>query len=149
MMEHQISPGQGSRRRRRRIGRGNAAGQGTYAGKGLKGQKARSGKGPRPGFEGGQLPLIKRLPEKRGFTNIFKERYSLVNVGDLESYAGDEPITKEMLRDLGLVKNLKHPIKILGDGDLTKSVTIQADKFSGTAKQKIEKAGGKVEEVSN
>jgi len=149
MMEHQISPGQGSRRRRRRIGRGNAAGQGTYAGKGLKGQKARSGKGPRPGFEGGQLPLIKRLPEKRGFTNIFKERYSLVNVGDLESYAGDEPITKEMLRDLGLVKNLKHPIKILGDGDLTRSVTIQADKFSGTAKQKIEKAGGKVEEVSN
>ena len=95
------------------------------------------------------MPLIKRLPEKRGFTNIFKERYSLVNVGDLESYAGDEPITKEMLRDLGLVKNLKHPIKILGDGDLTKSVTVQADKFSGTAKQKIEKAGGKAEEVSN
>lgn len=149
MMEHQISPRSGSRRRRRRIGRGNAAGQGTHAGKGLGGQKSRSGKPTRPGFEGGQLPLIKRLPEKRGFTNIFKERYSLINVGDLESYDGDRPITKEMLRDLGLVKNLKHPIKILGDGDLTKSVTVQADKFSGTAKQKIEKAGGKAEEVSN
>ncbi|MQF69995.1 50S ribosomal protein L15 [SAR202 cluster bacterium AD-804-J14_MRT_500m] len=149
MMEHQIKPRSGSRRRRRRIGRGNAGGQGTYSGKGLNGQKSRSGKGPRPGFEGGQLPLIKRLPERRGFTNIFKERYSLINVGELESYIGDKPITKEMLRDLGLVKNLKHPIKILGDGDLTKAVIIQADKFSGTAKKKIEEAGGKAEEISN
>lgn len=147
MMEHDVKPKADSRRRRRRIGRGNSAGQGTYAGKGMNGQKKRSGKGPRPGFEGGQLPLIKRLPEKRGFTNIFKEYFSLVNVGALEGYTGEEPITKEILRELGLVKNLKSPVKILGDGDLTKALTVQADKFSGSAKKKIEDAGGKAEVV--
>ena len=91
--------------------------------------------------------MIKRLPEKRGFTNIFKECYSLVNVGALEAYSGEEPITKETLRELGLVKSLKGPVKILGDGELTKALTVHADKFSGSAKKKIEDAGGKAEVV--
>jgi len=96
-MEHLVRPKRGARRARRRVGRGDGSGRGTYAGKGMKGQKARSGKGPRPGFEGGQLPLIKRLPEQRGFTNIFKKEYALVKVGSLDAIEGKEPVTPEAL----------------------------------------------------
>ena len=147
MMEHGIKGNPDARRRRRRIGRGNASGRGTYAGKGLKGQKARSGKGPRPGFEGGQLPLIKRLPEKRGFTNIFRKEYALVNVGALDSYTGEGPITREVLLGMGCLRNLKFPLKVLGGGELTRPVTVQAHKFSESARKKIEAAGGTVEEI--
>jgi len=147
MMEHLVQAKPGTKRRRRRLGRGNAAGRGTYAGKGLKGQKARSGKGPRPGFEGGQLPLIKRLPELRGFTNIFKKQYTLVKVGNLENYEGQELLSPEVMAELGLVKNLRHPIKILGDGEVTKALTVSAHKFSKSARKKIEDAGGKAEVI--
>jgi large subunit ribosomal protein L15 len=147
MMEHQVRGKANAHRRRRRVGRGNASGRGTYAGKGLKGQKARSGKGPRPGFEGGQLPLIKRLPEKRGFTNIFKKEYALVKVGALEAHSGEGPVTLETLVQMRLLRNLKLPVKVLGDGELTKPLTVSAHKFSSSARSKIEGVGGKVEEV--
>jgi large subunit ribosomal protein L15 len=147
MMEHLVQAKPGTKRRRRRLGRGNAAGRGTYAGKGLNGQKARSGKGPRPGFEGGQLPLIKRLPELRGFTNIFKKQYTLVKVGNLENYEGQELLSPEVMAELGLVKNLRLPIKILGDGEVTKALTVSAHKFSESARKKIEDAGGKAEVI--
>tara|TARA_B100000809_G_scaffold244819_1_gene271104 strand:- start:389 stop:835 length:447 start_codon:yes stop_codon:yes gene_type:complete len=147
-MEHLIKPTKGTRRKVRRIGRGNGSGRGTYSGRGLKGQKSRSGKGPRPGFEGGQLPLIKRLPEKRGFTNIFKTQYSIVNVGDFRDYEGNEPITPLVLVKAGLIKNTKYPVKVLGGGDLGKALSFSAHKFSSKAKEKIEKVGGEVEEIS-
>lgn len=149
MMEHLVRPKRGARRARRRVGRGDGSGRGTYAGKGMKGQKARSGKGPRPGFEGGQLPLIKRLPELRGFTNIFKKEYALVQVGSLDTIEGIEPVTLEALVQFGLLKNLKLPVKILGDGEVSKALTVSAHKFSGAAQKKIEDAGGKVEVIGS
>ena len=149
MMEHLVRPKRGARRARRRVGRGDGSGRGTYAGKGMKGQKARSGKGPRPGFEGGQLPLIKRLPELRGFTNIFKKEYALVKVGSLDIIEGKEPVTPEALVQFGLLKNLKLPVKILGDGEVSKALTVSAHKFSGAAQKKIEDAGGKVEVIES
>jgi len=148
MMEHLVSAETGVRRRRRRIGRGNGSGRGTYSGKGLKGQKSRSGGGPKPGFEGGQLPLMKRLPEKRGFTNIFKKDYALVKIGALSLFTGTEPITPESLLEKGLLKNLKFPVKILGDGEITQTLTISAHKFSASARSKIESMGGQVKELS-
>lgn len=149
MMEHLVRPKRGARRARRRVGRGDGSGRGTYAGKGMKGQKARSGKGPRPGFEGGQLPLIKRLPELRGFTNIFKKEYALVKVGSLDVIESKEPVTPEALVQFGLLKNLKLPVKILGDGEVSKALTVSAHKFSGAAQKKIEDAGGKVEVIGS
>ena len=145
MMQHLIRSNKKARRQRRRKGRGDGSGRGTYSGKGLKGQKSRSGKGPRPGFEGGQLPLIKRLPERRGFTNIFKTYYSLVKIGDLENLDVEGQITPELMLELKLVKNLKLPVKVLGNGDLTRSVNVLAHKFTGSARQKIESAGGVAE----
>lgn len=149
MMEHLVRPKRGARRARRRVGRGDGSGRGTYAGKGMKGQKARAGKGPRPGFEGGQLPLIKRLPELRGFTNIFKKEYALVKVGSLDAIEGKDPVTPEALVQFGLLKNLKLPVKILGDGEVSKALTVSAHKFSGAAQKKIEDAGGKVEVIGS
>lgn len=149
MMEHLVRPKRSARRARRRVGRGDGSGRGTYAGKGMKGQKARSGKGPRPGFEGGQLPLIKRLPELRGFTNIFKKEYALVKVGSLDAIEGKEAVTPEALVQFGLLKNLKLPVKILGDGEVSKALTVSAHKFSGAAQKKIEDAGGKVEVIGS
>ena len=149
MMQHLIRPNKKARRQRRRIGRGDGSGRGTYSGRGLKGQKSRSGKGPRPGFEGGQLPLIKRLPERRGFTNIFKKYYSLVKVGDLENLDVEDQITPEVMLEMKLVKNLKLPVKILGNGDLTRSVNVLAHKYTGSARQKIESAGGVAEVITS
>ena len=149
MMEHLVRPNKKARRSRRRLGRGDGSGRGTYSGKGLKGQKARSGKGPRPGFEGGQLPLIKRLPEKRGFTNIFKKEYALVKVGAIEAMAVEGPVTPETLVELGLVRNLRLSIKVLGDGEVSKSFSVSAHKFSSTAKKKLEDAGGTAEVIGS
>ena len=149
MMQHLIRPNKKARRQRRRIGRGDGSGRGTYSGRGLKGQKSRSGKGPRPGFEGGQLPLIKRLPERRGFTNIFKKYYSLVKVGDLENLDVDGQITPEIMLEMKLVKNLKLPVKVLGNGDLTRSVNVLAHKYTGAAREKIESAGGVAEVITS
>ena len=147
MMEHNIIPSPGARKARKRVGRGDAAGQGSYGGRGLKGQKSRSGFRIRPGFEGGQLPLIKGLPMKRGFHNKFKTYYSLVKVEELDQFSAGERVTPEALYMRGIVPNLKAPIKILGNGEIGKSLTVVANKFTGAARAKIEAAGGSVEEI--
>lgn len=147
MRQNNITPPPGSKRARKRVGRGNASGHGTYAGRGLKGQKSRSGNKVRPGFEGGQLPLIKRLPRKRGFVNIFRKEYSIVNVDKLNIFEAGSEVTPEKLVAAGLVKSLKQPVKILADGVLSRPITVRANKFSAAAKAKIEAAGGKAEEV--
>ena len=146
-MEHQVVPHPGSRKRRKRIGRGDAAGQGSTAGRGMKGQKSRSGSGPKPGFEGGQLPLIKGLPMNRGFTNIFKTYYTLVNLTTLDTFEAGDHVTPEVLLQSGFLRNLTQPIKIVGDGELTKAVVVSAHKFTRTAQEKIEAADGRVEEL--
>ena len=147
MMEHQVVPQKGARRSRKRIGRGDAAGQGSTAGRGMKGQKSRSGKGLRPGFEGGQLPLIKGLPMKRGFTNVFKTYYSLVKLDILDKFDSGERITPEELLRRGYLRNLRRPVKIVGDGEITKAVTVAAHRFTRSAREKIEAAQGSVEEL--
>ena len=147
MMEHQLAPSKGARKARKRVGRGDAAGQGSTAGRGMKGQKSRAGYRIRPGFEGGQLPLIKGLPMKRGFTNPFKIYYSLVKIEALDSFEAGDSITPETLYQRGLVRNLNQPIKILGDGEINKAVTVSAHKFTKSAREKIEAAKGSVEEL--
>jgi len=147
MQLHELKPVPGSRHKRKRKGRGESSGLGKTAGRGHKGQKARSGGKVRRGFEGGQMPLVRRIP-KRGFTNIFKKEYAIVNVGDLNQRfdPGDE-VTPKSLREKGLIKSIKDGVKILGDGDIEKNLTVKAHAFSRTAVEKIEAAGGKVEVV--
>ena len=148
MMEHEVSPPKGARRNRKRVGRGDAAGGGTYAGRGLKGQKSRSGKGLRPGFEGGQLPLIKGLPMKRGFNNRYKTYYALVNLDTLqEQFESGTRVTPELLHSLNIVRRTSLPIKIVGDGELGHSLTVVAHKFTASARAKIEASGGSAEEI--
>ncbi|MFC1962697.1 50S ribosomal protein L15 [Chloroflexota bacterium] len=148
MRQHELRPPPGSRQSSKRVGRGDGSGHGTYSGRGLKGQKSRSGDPKmRPGFEGGQLPLIKRLPQKRGFTNIFRKEYSIVNVGQLNIFAPDTEVTPERLLSAGLVTSLSKPVKILGEGNLRYPLIIKAKRFSGTARRKIADLGGRVEEV--
>ncbi|MDO8673387.1 MAG: 50S ribosomal protein L15 [Dehalococcoidia bacterium] len=146
MRIHEIMPSVGATHSRKRVGRGNGSGHGTTATRGTKGQKARAGGGVRLGFEGGQLPLIQRLPYKRGFKNIFKVLFSLVNVGDLNGFEPNTAVTIGELMAVGLVKSSKHPVKILGSGELTRPLVVTADKFSEVARRKILEAGGKVEE---
>ena len=132
---------------RKRVGRGPGSGLGKTSGKGHKGQNARSGGGVRPGFEGGQLPLFRRL-SKRGFNNYnFRTVYATVNVGDLERFEEGTTVTKELLIEVGLVKKELDGIKVLGNGELTKKLTVKADKFSSTAKAKIENVGGTTEVI--
>ncbi len=147
MMEHKVVPSPGARKARKRVGRGDSAGQGSTAGRGMKGQKSRSGSSIRAGFEGGQNQLIKGLPMKRGFNNIFKTYYSLISLETLETFDAGDRITPELLRERGFLKSLKQPIKIVGDGQLTKAVTVAAHRFTGSARDKIEAANGKVEEL--
>ena len=136
-----------STKARKRIGRGPGSGNGKTSGKGHKGQNARSGGGVRPGFEGGQLPLYRRL-SKRGFNNYnFQTTYATVNVGDLERFEEGTVVTKELLIEVGLVKKELDGIKILGNGDLTKKLTVKANKFSSSAKTKIENVGGTTEVI--
>ena len=142
-----ISPPPGSKKDRKRVGRGNGSGHGTYSGRGSKGQKSRAGYKMRPGFEGGQLPLIKRLPRKRGFTNIFRIEYNTVNIERLSIFESGSEVSPEKLVAAGLVKSLRKPIKILAGGEINYSLSVKANKFSASAKAKIEAAGGKVEEV--
>ena len=148
MLQNDLLPPAGAKHKRKRVGRGNASGHGTYSGRGVKGQKARSGPGLRIGFEGGQLPLIRRMSRKRGFTNIFRVEYAEVNLGSLASRfpAGSE-VTPEALVGAGVIKNLKKPVKVLGQGELERALTVRAHKFSATARQKIEAAGGKTEVI--
>lgn len=143
---HNLSPGQGARTERKRKGRGIGSGLGKTAGRGHKGQKARSGGGVRAGFEGGQMPLSRRLP-KRGFTNIFKEEVAIVNVKDLSRFTEGEVVTPELLYDQGLVKKKGVKIKLLGKGDLDRPLTIKVHKVSKAAAEKVTAAGGKVEVI--
>lgn len=147
MMEHKLVPPRGARKRRKRIGRGDAAGQGSTAGRGMKGQKSRAGHSSQPGFEGGQLPLIKGLPMKRGFTNIFKIYYSLVGLDDLNAFEDGQRVTPEDLAEKQIVRKPKQPVKVVGNGEITKAVTVAAHKFTRSAREKIEAAGGRVEEL--
>ncbi|HIN34359.1 MAG TPA: 50S ribosomal protein L15 [Dehalococcoidia bacterium] len=148
MMEHLLAPSKGARKNRKRIGRGDAAGQGSTAGRGNKGQKSRSGGGPSVWFEGGQLPLIKGLPMKRGFHNRFKTYYSLIKVETLESFDAGDRITPELLLEKGYLRNLNLPVKIVGDGEISKPVTVVAAKFTQSARAKIEAAKGTAEEIA-
>ncbi len=147
MRQDELSPAPGSKKSRKRVGRGDGSGHGTYSGRGCKGQKSRSGSKLHPGFEGGQLPLIKRLPRKRGFVNIFRIEYSLVNVGQLDIFEPESEVTPQRLLAAGLVKSLRRPVKILADGALANPLVIKANKFSAAAKAKIEAVGGKAEEI--
>lgn len=149
MKQHELAPSTGARHKRKRIGRGLGSGHGRTAGKGSKGQLARAGRHIRPGFEGGQNPLIKRLPEKRGFTNIFRVEYDTINITVLNRFEADSEVTPQQFVDEGLVKSLKKPIKILGNGELLKPLTVSAHKFTQTARSKIEAAGGMVEEINS
>lgn len=149
MRQDTLSPADGSKKNRKRVGRGDGSGHGTYSGRGCKGQKSRSGYKMNRGFEGGQLPLIKRLPKKRGFVNIFRTEYSVVNLNKLNIFAPESEVTPEKLVAAGLVKSLRYPIKILGEGDVNHPLSVKANKFSATAKTKIEAAGGNVEEVGH
>ena len=130
-----------SRKGRKRIGRGTGSGSGKTSGRGQKGQKSRSGGNPHPWFEGGQMPLYRRLP-KRGFTNIFKKEYEIVNLAQLVSLKGEDPITPEVMKKRGIIRKVGS-VKILGNGELSHSVTVHAQKFSRSAAGKIEKSGGK------
>ena len=144
MRLHELKPRPGSKHRVKRLGCGESSGHGKTSGKGHKGQKARSGGSIRLGFEGGQMPLIRRLP-KRGFNNAaFKTSYALVNLGDLEQFEEGAHVTEQLLREKGLVNGRFDGLKILGRGELTKKLTVEADKFSETARHGIEKAGGSV-----
>ena len=144
MKLHELKPAKGSRKKRKRIGRGPGSGTGKTAGRGHKGQRSRSGFSQRAGFEGGQMPLIRRVP-KRGFTNIFRTEYSVVNVASLQGLDGS--VGPQELLAHGLVRKGRK-VKILGEGDISKALTVRAHKFSASAKQKIEAAGGSCEEIS-
>lgn len=147
MQQHNLKPVSGATHKRKRVGRGDGSGHGSQSGKGAKGQKSRAGGGVRLSFEGGQLPLIKRLPRKRGFTNLFKTEYSIVNVGELKAFSAKTEITAKELFDNGLIKSFKYPIKILGGGDIDRPLLIKANKFSAAAEKKIVDAGGKAEAI--
>jgi len=144
--QNSLTPPIGAKQDRKRVGRGNGS-NGTYSGRGSKGQKSRAGYRIRPGFEGGQLPLIKRLPRQRGFTNIFRVEYTTVNINKLSAFESGSEVTPETLVDAGIIKSVKRPVKILAEGDISHPLMVRANKFSASAKAKIEAAGGKVEEV--
>ena len=146
MRLHELSPVPGSTKEAKRKGRGHGSGNGKTAGKGHKGQNARSGGGVRPGFEGGQMPLYRRLP-KRGFTNIFAKTYTEVKVSALNIFEDGAEVTAQALKDAGVIKKINDGITVLGNGEITKKLTVKAAKFTQSAKEKIEAAGGKAEVI--
>ena len=146
MKLHELRAAEGSTKNRKRRGRGHATGQGTTGGRGMNGQKSRSGGGVRLGFEGGQMPLYRRIP-KRGFTNIFAKEYTELNVEALNRFEAGTVVNEQLLKEAGLVKQVKDGVKILGGGNLEKGVIVQAAKFTKSAVEKIEAAGGKAEVV--
>lgn len=146
MKLHELKPSEGSRKTRNRVGRGIGSGNGKTAGKGHKGQNARSGGGVRHGFEGGQMPLFQRLP-KRGFTNINRKEYAVVNLDKLNGFAEGTEVTPELLLETGVISKLNAGVKILGNGKLEKKLTVKANKFSASAKEAVEAAGGTAEVI--
>ena len=147
MKLHELIPSEGAFKTSKRVGRGVGSGLGKTSGKGHKGQNARSGGGVRPGFEGGQLPLFRRLP-KRGFSNaMFKTEYTTINVSDLEKFDNGAVVTPEVLKEMGILKKQLAGVKVLGNGNLTKKLTVKAHKFSSSAIEKIEAIGGKAEVI--
>jgi len=148
MKLHELKPPVGSRHRRKIVGRGPGSGHGMTSGRGEKGQKARSGGGTRPGFEGGQLPLHRRVP-KRGFVSLFRKEYEILNVKDLERFAPGTAVTPASLAEAGMVRVASAAVKILGEGSLSKTLTVSAHRFSKTAEKKIRAAGGTVEVIGS
>ena len=147
MKQHEIPSPKGARRSRTRVGRGNGS-KGNYSGRGMKGQRSRSGPGPRPGFEGGQLPLVLKLPTRRGFTNIFRTDYAVVNLGALdERFESGAQVTPEAMVQVGLLRNLKQPVKVLAKGEVTKPLSVTAHRFSAQAREQLVAAGGTVEQL--
>ncbi len=147
MKLHELKPAEGSTKKRKRVGRGESSGLGKTSGRGANGQNARSGGGTRPGFEGGQMPLIRRIP-KRGFNNIFRVDYSVVKLEDLNRFEDGAEVTPELLKEARLVRKLeKGGVKILGNGSIDKKLTVKAHKFTQSATEKIEAAGGKAEVI--
>ena len=149
MRQNELSPAPGSKKDRKRVGRGDGSGHGTYSGRGCKGQKSRAGYKMKPGFEGGQLPLIQRLPRKRGFVNIFRTEYDAINLNRLNMFESGSEVTPERLVAAGLVKSLRRQVKILSEGDIKHPLVVKAHKFSAAARAKIEAVGGSVEEVGH
>lgn len=144
MKLHELSPPRGAKRDKKRIGRGPGSGHGKTSARGHKGQKARSGGGPAPGFEGGQMPLQRRLP-KRGFTNMFRKVYTVVNIKDLKIFEPNSTVDVEALKEAGLVKKLRDGVKLLGEGELSHPLVVKVHKVSDSARRKVEAAGGKIE----
>ncbi len=147
MRQNELSPAAGSKKDRKRVGRGDSSGHGSYSGKGCKGHKARAGYSTKPGFEGGQMPLTKRSPEKRGFFNAFRVEYNVVNLEQLNRFESGSEVTPSELIAAGLIHSVSRPVKILADGTIKSPLKIKAHKFSEAAKAKIEAAGGSVEEI--
>ena len=148
MRQDELRPPKGAKRPRKRLGRGDSSGHGSFSGKGMKGQNSRSGGGVRPSFEGGQLPITKALPTLRGFTNIFRRQYSTINLDRLSAFPPNSTVTPEMLAQAGVLRNLKRPVKVLGRGEIGIPLVVEAQRFSGSARKKIEAAGGSVKEVA-
>lgn len=148
MKLHELHPAEGSKSKKKRVGRGIAAGSGKTAGRGTKGQNARSGGGVRPYFEGGQLPLVRRLPRIRGFTNAFRTEYSIVNLQSLKRFEPNTEVDPDTLAKAGVIKSAVKPVKILGQGDLDRPLIVKAHRFSASAKEKIIAAGGSVVELA-
>ena len=144
MQQHMMRSPKEAKKNRKRVGRGDGSGYGTYSGRGLKGQKSRSGSGRMTKFQGGQLSLLKRLPSIRGFTNIFRQEYSIVNVDQLSAFPPDSVVTPRVLAEVGYVRGPGAQVKILGRGDIDVAITVSAQKFSDSAREKIEAAGGTV-----
>ncbi len=144
MKLHELAPSEGAKKARKRVGRGNASGHGTYSGKGMKGQKARSGGKVNPRFEGGQSPLVLRLPYKRGFHNPFKKEFHIVNIEKLAGFEAGAVVTPGALVAAGIIRDAEKPVKLLGEGEISKALTVRVEAWSRGAREKIEAAGGSV-----
>ena len=147
MKQHELASPRGAKKSRKRVGRGDGSGSGSFSGRGMKGQNSRSGGGVRPGFEGGQNSMIKGLPTMRGFTNRFRKVFSVVNLDGLARFEADSEVTPQTMLGKGLIRDLKVPVKVLGRGEVVGPLTVEAHRFSVSARRKIEAAGGVVKEI--
>jgi large subunit ribosomal protein L15 len=148
MRLHELRPPMGAKKARKRVGRGDSSGHGSFSGRGMKGQNSRSGGGVRPGFEGGQQPLITRLDKLPGFTNIFRKEFTVINLDRLAKFPANSEVTPQVLLESGAVRDLRKPVKVLGRGEIDRPLVVEAHRFSGSARRKIEEAGGTVREIS-